>query len=971
MKNGLSSADIKKRLTFLVAGTLFLALAAIGITNWHLYRLALRQEGVILTYLAKSHAQTIESFARHEKEDARLLGQPYTIDDALMSYREIVSSFGSFGDTGSFAVVRREGDSIRWLIRHRNKPQGFPEKIPFDTVGEEEPIKLALKGKSGTIAGEDYRGVPVLAAYEPIPSLDVAVVVKLDLAEIEAPFIQHGIESFLVTLILVLGGGLVYLRVVTPMMPRLMAREETLRSILENASEGIITIDAAANILYANNAVERMFDYPAKALSGKPFSMLMSECAFSIPSMEEAMECTMLRRNGTRFPVIISGRPWAEGTRRAFTLIVQDISERKEADDLLRASEEKYRGLAENAIAGVIQSTLGGKMLYANNALLEMFEYGSLDELIPTAPPMWKNQEDRIKMIEALKSSGRANFEAEMLTKTGKTITVLYSAVIADDTISAMIVDMTERAKAEEALRKSREDFKRILENSPVPMALTDEEQRILLLNGKFIETFGYDLADIPTVEEWWPRAYPDPSYREEVKTLWNRRVEAVMRTGEAFVPMETVVVRKDGNRRNITFDFSFFGNRGLTVFHDITGRKAMEDELVKSREKLANAQELAHVGNWDMDLLTGKGTWSDESFRIFGFEPGAFEPTFDKFISLIHPEDRKKIEDYFPDILSGKLRKAEFDMRITRPDGQERFIHDKLEVITGNDGKPVKIAGANFDITERKLHEQKLEIANHDLTAALEQVRQTQAILMRSEKLASVGTLAAGVAHEILNPLNIIGTICQIMLMDERRGKIHDNLREIMLQVQRTAKITNNLRMFAREKKMDISAVDLHKLFDHTAGLLEHDLNLDNIFIDRRFDPDAPLIMADADQLAQVILTLLNNAHDVLQPRRGGKITAATKAVRDGIEFSLHDDGPGIPEDVLDRIFDPFFTTKEPGKGTGLGLSIALNIIEHHGGTINVKSREGEGTCLTIFLPKDPPRNQAKEVDKPELRKS
>ncbi len=259
------------------------------------------------------------------------------------------------------------------------------------------------------------------------------------------------------------------------------------------------------------------------------------------------------------------------------------------------------------------------------------------------------------------------------------------------------------------------------------------------------------------------------------------------------------------------------------------------------------------------------------------------------------------------------------------------------------------------------------LRAVENRLKAALEEVQRDHVIMMRSQKLAAVGTLSAGVAHEILNPLNIISTICQVLLLDERRGQIHDHLNEIMIQIQRAAKITNSLRMFAREKKFDISAVDIHALFDHTAGLLDHDLNLDNIFIDRQYDPNAPLIMADADQLAQVFMNLLTNARDVLKPRRSGLITVATKVLDNGIEFSFRDNGPGMPADVVDRIFDPFYTTKEPGSGTGLGLSITHRIIEDHGGTIKAESRQGEGTCFTIFLPKEGnPLFRDKKTDKP-----
>ena len=492
--------------------------------------------------------------------------------------------------------------------------------------------------------------------------------------------------------------------------------------------------------------------------------------------------------------------------------------------------------------------------------------------------------------------------------------------------------DITDHKKAEDALRESQDDFRKIMENSLVPMALTDEEQRIHFLNEKFTQLFGYTLTDIPTVEEWWPRAYPDPSCREEVKTEWNRRVGAVMREGVEFVPMEAVVVCKDGNRRDIVFYFSFIRNRGLTVFHDITEHKAMEDRLRASESALSKAQEIAHLGNWELDIQTGKTIWSDELRRMYGLAPEEAEPAFDRFMGLVHPEDRKIIEENMHKIKSGEPPQTAFEVRIIRPDGEERNILGKLEVVTGKNGKPAKLIGINLDITERKLMEKAV---------------------LRSKKLASIVTLSAGVAHEILNPLNIIGTTAQLLIMDEPQGPIHEKMQSILGQIQRAVKIVKNLGMFASKNRMEVEDVHLSSCFDQAAGSMERDLKANNIIIERHFAPTTPPIKGDAQQLEQIFGILIANARDALNPRSPGTITVAVRPVDRGAEFKFCDNGPGIPADIIEKVFDPFFTTKDPGKGTGLGLSMAHRIIEDHGGTISLESEAGK-TCFTIFLPKD-----------------
>lgn len=639
--------------------------------------------------------------------------------------------------------------------------------------------------------------------------------------------------------------------------------------------------------------------------------------------------------------------------------------EKEVAERRVRESELRFRSLAQTASDAIISIDSGGEVTFWNDGATKMFGYAE-DEIIGRDVTLIMPER-----YHTLHRAGLARVAAGGAQRVIGTTATLEGVRIGgaefplelslatwemdrEKYFTAIIRDVTDRKMAEDALRESNYNLRKVMEDSPVPLALTDEEQRIVFLNKKFIRIFGYDLTDIPTVEEWWPRAYPDPSLRDAIKAEWNRRVRAVIREGVEFVPMEAVVTCKDGNRREIVFNFSFIGHRGLTIFHDVTERKTMDEKLRMSEKSLADAQTLAHLGNWEMDIQTGKTIWSDELRRIYGLAPEEVEPTFDRFMALVRPEDRKTIEESLHKVRSGGSPQTEFEMRIIRPDGQERNIFGRLEVVTGKDGRPAKLRGINLDITERKIYERKLEIANDELKAALEQVRQTQAVLMRSEKLAAVGTLSAGVAHEILNPLNIISTICQLLLLDERRGKVYESLNEIILQIQRAAKITNSLRMFAREHKMDIAPVDLQQLFEHTAKLMERDLNLDNIFVDRQYDANAPLIMADADQLAQVFMNLLTNARDVLQPRRGGMITVTTKGAENGVKFIFHDNGPGMPEDVVDRIFDPFFTTKEPGKGTGLGLSVVHRIIEDHGGTIAVETKEGEGTCFTIFLPKE-----------------
>ncbi len=283
--------------------------------------------------------------------------------------------------------------------------------------------------------------------------------------------------------------------------------------------------------------------------------------------------------------------------------------------------------------------------------------------------------------------------------------------------------------------------------------------------------------------------------------------------------------------------------------------------------------------------------------------------------------------------------------------DGQETTHEIHAHPIFDKKGKVTQIIEYRLDITERKKAEQALRDSRDELEKALDNLRVAQQVAIRQEKLASIGTLASGVAHEILNPLNIIGTLAQVMQLEKIPASMRKNLDEMLAQIKRATKITNSLRTFSHQHAFEVRMVDVHALFDKTAALLEHDLNLDNVRVERHYAHDLPRIEADEDQLAQVFLNLVSNARDAMVSGEK-RIIIETKAKDAGVEIRFGDTGDGIDPMELDKIFDPFFTTKDPGRGTGLGLWIVYSIIENHCGTIRVESEKGKGAEFVIFLP-------------------
>lgn len=225
---------------------------------------------------------------------------------------------------------------------------------------------------------------------------------------------------------------------------------------------------------------------------------------------------------------------------------------------------------------------------------------------------------------------------------------------------------------------------------------------------------------------------------------------------------------------------------------------------------------------------------------------------------------------------------------------------------------------------------------------------------LFQASKLAAIGELAAGVAHEINNPLTAIIGFSELLLADAQDEGTRDALERIREQGLHARNIVQNLLNFARSQHLAQGVVDLNVTIKQAVDLVRRQLELDGIQVLEEYAPDLPRIVGDAGQLQQVVLNLLQNAHDaIMLGGQGGQVVVRTRRLdEERIAFEVEDDGPGIPEEIRERIFNPFFTTKPPGKGTGLGLSISFKIVQKHDGQIMVHSRPGEGARFTVVLP-------------------
>jgi len=291
-------------------------------------------------------------------------------------------------------------------------------------------------------------------------------------------------------------------------------------------------------------------------------------------------------------------------------------------------------------------------------------------------------------------------------------------------------------------------------------------------------------------------------------------------------------------------------------------------------------------------------------------------------------------------------------------------------ELQTTSDDEIGQLARSFTNMTE-DLRKARAQLSNwaHRLEEEVEHktrdLRLAQAQVVRSEKLSSIGLLAAGVAHELNSPLMGILTFAQLVakrMPDESQEK--KDLDVIVSQTDRCATIIRQLLDFSRERPPEKRRQDVHIVLEQAIALVERQALFLNIEIERDFDPDVPPILMDTSQMQQVFLNLLVNAGEAMPD--GGRLTIRTRATAspvraesgaglatpDHVEIALRDTGTGIPPENIDKIFDPFFTSKDVGQGTGLGLAVSYGIIEQHGGTLNVESTLGQGATFTITLP-------------------
>ncbi|WP_447980373.1 PAS domain-containing sensor histidine kinase [Candidatus Nitrospira bockiana] len=642
--------------------------------------------------------------------------------------------------------------------------------------------------------------------------------------------------------------------------------------------------------------------------------------------------------------------------------------------DALKKSEARFRRTFECNMVPMGVWTRDGRITDANDALLDLVGFSRKDveadrlRWRDITPGEYRELDDEALHEITARGSCRP-YEKEYATKDGRRIPVyIGGATFADRLDSGVFfaIDLSERKQAEGALRTSEQRYRTIVQTANEGIWLVDAEGRTAYVNDRMAVMLGMTAAGMKgrSVFEF---VLPDdlPVARQHLSKNIQEGVS------EQF---DFRFRRSDGGEILVLGCTSpMWNERGdvtgaLGMFTDVTDRQRAEDALRASEMRLRYALDAAGMVAWEWQADTDRLVQSTNADRVLGLPAGVTVQTGSQFFALIHPDDRDRVVAQLRTVLAGG-GDYQTEFRIAAPDGSIRWVADQGRVAEEPGATGLRMTGVLKDVTERKRAEDEILHLLKQSEQREQALRDKQAQLVQSAKLASLGQLTTGIAHEINNPLNNISLFLGNLLDQFARGPVDPSsacrsIEKALQQVNKAAAIVGHLRTFGRSAPMSRQHFSVHECLLSALGLLSEQFRLRDIELIVDLWPRDPIVFGNRIQLEQVFLNLLTNARDALDgaPRRTLRITS--RICSDGVEIAFQDTGIGIPADHLPRIFDPFFTTKAVGRGTGIGLSISHSIIEEHQGLILVESRPHEGATFLIQLPLADPGGRPQEFD-------
>ncbi|MDP3183587.1 MAG: PAS domain S-box protein [Desulfobaccales bacterium] len=525
----------------------------------------------------------------------------------------------------------------------------------------------------------------------------------------------------------------------------------------------------------------------------------------------------------------------------------------------------------------------------------------------------------------------------------GREIPVVVAASIITD-VAGRVIGGFEAIRDITPIVEAEKKIDLLTELTQEGILMADENQHIVFANSRMAEIAGRPKEDLIGQELG---KVISPQHQRMAADMVRMVEEGYQEESQFCSTLERPEADQNGNRVFEThMTASRMGQKILTCIYlrDLTYRLKIHEQLQQTNIFLNNIIRCSVDGIVVIDTKGSPLIFSEGAERILGFKASeiiankeifrGFYPT-----ELAREMKRRMLSDQYgpPDRLNTT------QITFIDKEGKEVPVNFSAAIIRDKNGKEVGSVGIFSDLRETVKMRRQLE--------------ESRVQLMQAEKIASLGRLAAGVAHEINNPLAGILIYAELLQRD-LQGNAHadPHVEEIINQTLRCQQIVTRLLEFSRQSLGQRTLFDMNEIINRCVHLISHQALFLNIEIVPELDPGLPQIIGDPGELQQVFTNLVLNAADAMHGQGRITITSHPAPQAEGVVLTFTDTGGGIPPDIRDKIFEPFFTTKPPGKGTGLGLAIVYGVIQRHGGTIEVTSPEGGGTTFTIRLPLDSP---------------
>ncbi len=848
----------------------------------------------------------------------------------------------------------------------------------------------------------DYRGVMVFGAGEWMPQLNMGIISEIDVDEALSPYyslrmtvvillgltITLTIVAILFVLILGERANKALMQSKDELEQKVRERtaelekqqnllreeEEKFRLLIESVGEGIFGLDTGGRVTFVNPAAEQLLGFTKEEMMSKDVHLLIhhtredgsvypdEECpmyaAFKKGEARNITNEILWRKDGSRFYANYTSTPiLKDGSVMGAVITFRDVTKQREAEVEIK----KLSTTVEQSPASTVITDVNGTIEYVNKKFEETTGYSKV-EALGQNPRILKSglmPDDFYREMWETITSGR-EWHGEFSNKRKDGTLFWESASISPMTDSNGVIthyvalkeDITEKKLQEEALRRSERELNDLIDNAPFAIATsrnTESGMIIARLNQRFVDMFGWTNDELPTVEVWFEKAYPDPEYRKMIARLWEERITVAKRNGTLIQPLEARVRCKNGDEKIIEWSAVSIGSSELVMALDQTEKVKARKEIEHINFLSDNALELTKSGFWRIDYKDPEYyISSDRTVNILGDPPRDdyryhIETEWLVHIAEADRSEAEKTMKAYQDAVEGKLEKFDAVYPYKRPaDGKISWIHAIGNITRDSRGNARYMYGVAQDITRQRETEEALARAKEAAEAASK---------AKSDFLANM-------SHEIRTPMNAIIGLDSLLAKTDMTPRQRDYVEKIGSSARNLLGIINDILDFSKIEagKLEIeeTTFNLNDVMANLSGMIgdkARDKGLELVF---KQDMNIPeYLEGDPLRIGQILLNLTNNA---IKFTETGEIIVVTKleSRADGeveIRFEVRDTGIGLTEEQVGKLFQSFSqadtsTTRKYG-GTGLGLSISKKLSEMLGGSIGVVSEYGKGSTF------------------------